>query len=244
MIMDHTDKLQENKAKRHALLPLEQFNGTLATRVYLVLKDAILSLVYHPGEIIRKREICEILGVSRSPVSEAIAVLATEGLVDVVQRAGTFVSKFSMAEIKEGAFLREALEVAAIEFVAENISDAQLELLQENIKEQQQQANAKNFAAFYEKDAEMHELIMSFTGYKRLGQLADSAWVQVNRARRLNLPTIGRIQETVEEHQRIIDALADRDAAKARKATRDHLRQLIKYLEPLEKQRPELFEQG
>ena len=103
--MDDIDKLQEIKMKRCALLPLDQFSGSLATRVYLVLKDAILSLVYHPGEIIRKREICETLGVSRSPVSEAIAILASEGLVDVVQRAGTFVSRFSMVEIREGAFL-------------------------------------------------------------------------------------------------------------------------------------------
>ncbi|MFV2001598.1 MAG: GntR family transcriptional regulator [Paracoccaceae bacterium] len=223
------------------LKPLDQFGGSLAAKVYFVLKDAILSLAYRPGEILRKGEICDALGVSRSPVSEAVAKLASEGLVDVVPQAGTFVSRFSMDEIREGAFLREALEVAAVEQVARTITEAQLVLLRRNLRVQEALVGDGDFDGFYQLDAEMHALILSFTGFRRLAQLAESSWVQVNRARHLNLPSPGRIQETVGEHQRIVDAIAAHDPGSARHATQDHLRQLIKYLEPLEIERPELF---
>ena len=115
------------------LTPLSSYNGSLSSRVYHSLKDAILSLAYEPGQIMRKHDICEQLDISRSPVSEAVTRLAAEGLVDVVPQAGTFVARFSMAEIREGAFLREALEIAAVELVAKTITDDQVKMLQRNL---------------------------------------------------------------------------------------------------------------
>ena len=82
------------------LTPLSSYNGSLSSRVYHSLKDAILSLAYEPGQIMRKHDICEQLDISRSPVSEAVTRLAAEGLVDVVPQAGTFVARFSLAEIR------------------------------------------------------------------------------------------------------------------------------------------------
>ena len=93
------------------LLPLGRFSGSLGQKVYQTLRHGILSLAYNPGEILRKPDICAALGVSRSPVADAVARLQVEGLVDVVPQAGTFVARFSMQEIREGAFLREAIEV-------------------------------------------------------------------------------------------------------------------------------------
>ena len=91
--------------QRRPLRPLAEFHGSLAQRVYASLREAILSLSLRPGDVIRKPEICEGLGVSRSPVSEAVARLAVEHLVHVVPQAGTYVARFSLEEIREGAFL-------------------------------------------------------------------------------------------------------------------------------------------
>ena len=90
-------------------------------------------------------------------------------------------------------------------------------------------------------DAEMHALILSFTGFRRLAGLADTAWVHVNRARQLLLPQPGRLQATLDEHQAIFAALEARDPVAARQATRAHLGQLLTFLEPLVAERPELF---
>ncbi len=223
------------------LAPLEDFSGSLGARVYQVLRQAILSVSYRPGEIIRKPEICAILGVSRSPVSDAVARLATEGLVDVVPQAGTFVARFSMDEIREGAFLREAIELHAIDRVALSVTDDQLQQLRRNLALQAVLVDAGDTAGFYQADAAMHGLILSFTGFRRLAQVADTAWLHVNRARQMILPVPGRVAQTLVEHRAIIAALEAHDAEAAREAVRSHLRQLIRYLEPLERDRPELF---
>ncbi len=223
------------------LRPLTDFSGSLGQRVYQTLREAILSLAYRPGEILRKPDICEALGVSRSPVADAVARLQAEGLVDVVPQAGTFVARFSMQEIREGAFLREAIEVAAIERVAARITDDQLQLLRRNLTVQAALVADGDIPGFYAMDAAMHELLLSFTGFPKLSQVADTAWLHVNRARQLILPVPGRVQATLAEHQAILAALEARDPLAARTAVQHHLRQLITYLEPLERERPDLF---
>ncbi len=223
------------------LRPMEDFDGSLATRVYLSLKDAILSIAYRPGEILRKGDICERLGVSRSPVSEAVARLAAEGLVDIVPQAGTFVARFSMAEIREGAFLREAIELAAIEQVAQTITSDQLTELRRNLRVQEALVADGDEAGFYALDGAFHEMLLSFTGYRKLAQVSQTAWLHVNRARQLVLPVPGRIEATLDEHRAILAALEARDPQAARNATRVHLRKLIYYLEPLEREHPDLF---
>jgi DNA-binding GntR family transcriptional regulator len=232
---------QQEPTAQDRLRPLSDFPGSLGQKVYQTLRQAILSLAYKPGEILRKPEICDALGVSRSPVADAVARLAAEGLVDVVPQAGTFVARFSMQEIREGAFLREAIEVAAIEKVAAQITDAQLQLLRRNLTVQAALVADGDIPGFYAMDAAMHELLLSFTGFPKLSQVAETAWLHVNRARQLILPVPGRVQATLAEHQAILAALEARNPVQARAAVQAHLRQLITYLEPLERDRPELF---
>lgn len=232
---------EQEPSAAQRLRPLGEFSGSLGQRVYQTLRQAILSLAYRPGEILRKPDICEALGVSRSPVADAVARLQAEGLVDVVPQAGTFVARFSMQEIREGAFLREAIEVAAVERVAARITDDQLQILRRNLTVQAALVADGDIPGFYAMDSAMHELLLSFTGFPKLAQVADTAWLHVNRARQLILPVPGRVQATLAEHQAILAALEARDPAAARAAVQDHLRQLITYLEPLERERPDLF---
>ncbi len=223
------------------LSPLSEFEGSLSNRVYHSLKKAIMSLDYRPGEVLRKRDVCAALGVSRSPVSEAVARLAGEGLVKVVPQAGTYVACFSMAEIREGAFLREALEQAAVEHLAGIITDEQITRLRRNLRVQEIHIEDGDTAGFCEMDTELHRMLLGFTGYRRLAQLAETSWVHVNRARQLILPEPGRIEASLREHREIVDALEARDGERARRAMRHHLRQLLEHLEPLERAHPEWF---
>lgn len=240
MILAKDEDAQE-PPRPPALKPLDMFEGSLSNRVYLSLRDAILSLEYRPGDILRKQPVCDRLDVSRSPVSEALGRLAAEGLVVILPQAGSFVARFSMEEIRESAFLREALELAAVEHLAPRITDDQLVELRRNLRVQQALVEDGDIAGFYEMDAEMHALLLSFTGFRRLAKMAETVWLQVSRARRLILPEPGRVAETLHEHHDIISALEARDADAARAATRLHLRQLLTYLEPLTDSRPDLF---
>lgn len=240
MISENNGQTQEGSGPAR-LKPLDGFEGTLSNRVYQSLKDAILTLAYEPGQILRKQQVCEALNVSRSPVSEAVARLASEGLVTIMPQAGTFVARFSMDEIRESAFLREALELAAVEYLAPVITTDQILQLKRNLRVQEALVEDGDVAGFYEMDAAMHALLMGFTGFRRLAKMADTAWLQVSRARRLILPEPGRAADTLIEHRQIIGALEAGDCDAARTATRHHLRQLLTYLEPLEQSRPDLF---
>ena len=234
--------LGDDLSARQPLRPLAAYSGTLAQKVYATLREAILSLSYPPGDILRKPEICAYLGVSRSPVSEAVARLAAEHLVDVVPQAGTFVARLSMAEIREGAFLREALELAAVERVAGAATEAQVAQLRANLGQQEAFLQGADCAGFYQADARMHEMILSFTGFRRVAGLADTTWAHVNRARQLILPQPGRVEDTFAEHRQIVAAVEARDVEGARGAVRMHLGKLIGFLEPLAQNRPDLFE--
>lgn len=223
------------------LTPLSEYKGSLSSRVYMSLKDAILTLAYEPGEVLRKAEICDQLGISRSPVSEAVARLAAEGLLRVMPQSGTFVAQLSMDEVREGAFIREAIELAAVEYVAQIITDEQITLLRRNLRVQQGLVEDEDIQGFYKADTAMHNLIMGFTDFKRLPSIAEISWLHVNRARQLVLPNPRRVSDTLDEHTAIVDALAARDPDAARAATEFHLGQLIRHLEAVERDRPELF---
>lgn len=225
-----------------ALHRLDRYEGTLARRTYLALREAIVALRIAPGTALRKEEICRQLGVSRFPVSEAVTRLAAEGLIDIVPQAGSFVARLSMREIREGAFLREAIEVAAIEHLVPLVTDDQLRALHRNLAMQGAVLDDGDIGEFYELDDRMHAMLLDYTGFPRIARIARGAWVHVDRARQLILPMGDRVRRTLEEHRAILAALERRDAPVAREAMRAHLRQLMTVLAPLEAQRPDLFD--
>ena len=122
------------------------------------------------------------------------------------------------------------------------IAEEQLVRLRRNLRVQEALIEDGDTAGFYRMDGEFHAMLLEFTGFRRLTQVADSAWVHVNRARQLILPLPGRVAETLEEHRAILAALEARDAEAARAAMRTHLRRLLTFLAPLERDRPDLFD--
>jgi len=221
---------------------LSDQEGSLARRTYLTLRAAIVELRVAPGAALRKEAICKDLGVSRSPVSEAMARLAAEGLVQIVPQAGSFVAPLSLSEIREGAFLREAIELAAIEHLAPCITDEQVQALRRTLAMQAALAEEGDADGFYALDAQMHGMLLDFTGFRRLSGMADSAFVHVDRARRLILPQGRRVADTLEEHRAVLVALEARDPKAARAALRHHLRQLMRALTALAPDRADLFQ--
>lgn len=224
-----------------SLIKIQNLSGSMSQRVYQSLRDAILSMQYPPGTLIRKGAICDQLGVSRSPVSEALAKLSSEGLVDVIPQSATKVSCFSMDEIREASFLRQALEIAAVEKVALERTTEQLAALTRNVRMQRLLVEDEDFAGFYEADEEFHTLLMNFTGFDGVSHVLDSVSLHLTRARMLVLPEEGRPIEAVKEHEAILVAIKEQDATAARKAMKYHLELLVPRILPLEETHAEYF---
>ena len=214
---------------------------SLKQKAYLALQKSILDLEFRPGQLLRKNDLCKRFAISRTPLSEAIALLVQDGLVEVVPQAGTYVARFSMEDLLEGAFIREAIEVAAIMKLAEIITESQLLELRRNLRLQRAFIDHGDSHGFYALDAQFHAILLNSTGYKRLNRVADSAWMNVNRVRRLLLPIEGRLEATYNEHKKIYDELEQKNHAKAGQVLKDHLGQLITYVLPIEQEHPEYF---
>lgn len=222
---------------------LDDLSGLLAERVYLAVKSAIMALDFTPGAVIRKSDICDRFGLSRSPVSDALAKLSAEGLVEIVPQSGTRVARLSMADIREDAFLREALEVAAARHAARHRSDETLARLFRNIEMQRLLVVDLDKEDFFKTDIAFHEIIFATTNVARLPAAVRVFSPNVDRARLLLVPEPGRTKDSMDEHIQIVEAIKQQDEDAAQDAMRRHVRQLLRRLEPLEAARPDLFSQ-
>lgn len=224
-------------------LDIDGLEGPLGQRVYTALRNSILDMTFEPGMVLRKGALCEQLGVSRSPVAEALGKLSSDGLVDIIPQSATRVSQFSLAELREESFLREAVEVAAVAKVATERTDDQLTKLARNMRLQGLLIEDNDYQGFFETDVEFHEMILEFTGFPKVVLAAGQMSLQLRRARMLLLPKHGRPAETLAEHNAILDAIKAKDPEAAKGAMSTHLRQLIDRIVPLERQHPTYFRQ-
>src|SRR5579864_9165948 len=140
---------------------VEPINRTRASRttrveVYDTLRASIISLRRTPGQRLSEAELARELGVSRTPVREAIIQLRTDGLVEVTPQAGSFVSKISLRNVREAQFAREALECAAVREAAKRIDEAAVERIRQNIALQRESQAAGDLERFYLFDEAFH----------------------------------------------------------------------------------------
>jgi DNA-binding GntR family transcriptional regulator len=212
-----------------------------AALVYDDLRSAIIGLSLKPGARIDKNAVCERLHVSRQPLAEAIARLADERLLDVEPQKGTFVARIRLADVAEAAFVRRALEVATAQSIAPDIDDLTLSRLDRVLAYQAAALKAKDIDEFYALDLRFHTILMERLAMQRVVEVVDTSRAQLERVRRLLLPTPGRNQNTLREHRAIFSAFSLRDPAKAAETMADHLDQVMGELRKFAAAQPDLF---
>ncbi len=210
-------------------------------QVYTILRQAIISSQLAPGEAIRKEVIAAQLGVSRTPISDAINRLADEGLVEIYPQTGTFVARLLLDKIETAQFVRAALETAAIRRAAQQSTPEIIARMRQNLEQQKIAADRQDFEQFYELDEALHDMISDSTGLVGLREITSRERSQIDRARRLLLHYETRMSETLIEHEAIISAIADKDPERAAKTMEAHISQMSKMLLHLRDKRPELF---
>jgi DNA-binding GntR family transcriptional regulator len=203
-----------------------------ADRVYAHLRRRIRELALPPGAPLRKEEIALALGVSRAPVSEAVARLAEEGLVEVFPQHGSFVAPIRAADVRESLFIRAALETEAMRRLAPLADDGLVAELEANLAGQRAALDEADLSRFYDLDEGLHALLFGAVEAPRAARLLDAARAPLDRVRRLSLPGPGRPEATYAEHRRLVDAVASRDAELAAAAMRVHLAQVARAIEP------------
>jgi DNA-binding GntR family transcriptional regulator len=232
----------EAKAKSYEFLEniRTPSRGGATLRIVEVLREAIVTLELEPGSMLDKAALCERLGVSRFPVSEALSRLQAEGLVEIQPQRGTIVSLIRFSDAQENMFVRRSLEVEAVCELAPRVDEATLAALARNLRYQNAAVEAGDPQGFYKLDLEFHEILLDSLGYPKVKAAAESARQGLDRVRRL-LASPERHARTRAEHERILDALSARDGEKAAAAMLAHLEAVMVQLLSLANKQPELF---
>jgi DNA-binding GntR family transcriptional regulator len=200
----------------------------LNEKIYDFIKQRIINAYYPPGHKLNIREISAALGVSHTPVKDALFRLAGEDLIEISSRTGTYVKNITEADIHEIIQTRIIMETAAIEMVATRITDGQLrqleDLYQRSVVLAVHQNDSETYKAFMEYDSRFHLFIIQFAGNNRLLNIYRNlnAHMQFVRFRLMNNAG-GKMPTTDREHDMILQALRERDPEKAKQAIRDHL---------------------
>jgi DNA-binding GntR family transcriptional regulator len=228
-----------------ALLPVttRTRNGPARAQVYATLRDAIVSAALEPGRQLSENELAALLGVSRTPIREALQRLREERLVAVVPQLGTFVTHISEAAISDAQFVREALECAAVRGTALRARDEDLAALEAVIRSQDAAREAADFDRFYVLDDELHQLLCDLSGHEIAWALSNRAKGHLNRIRRLSLPEPGYLMEMIAEHRAVVAAVARHDPDEAEEALKHHLRMVLSTLPAIRAQHPDYFEE-
>ena len=189
------------------------------------LRDAIRRGILEPGERLMEVQLAEELGISRTPVREAIRKLEQEGYVIMMPRRGTYVSDVSVKDVKEIFEIRSALESLSTELATVRIEPDELEKLQSLLVEIEGHIKNKDIDKIVATDIEFHGLLYQVSRNERLVAIISNLKEQLARFRTLSMSYPGRLQETLQEHRAMVEAIAAGDANAAREAAERHMEQ-------------------
>ena len=197
---------------------------SLRGKVFNQLRNDIINGKYQPGESLIETRLSEELGVSRTPIREAIRQLELEGLAQAIPNKGAVVKGISAQDIEDIYTIRMRIEGLAARWAAEKITAGELEELKEAI-ELEEFYTIKNDANHLLKfDSRFHEIIFKASKSKPLMHTLSTFHHYVQRARNAALESPVRAREVLQEHKAILQAIIDRDPDKAERLTTEHIK--------------------
>jgi DNA-binding GntR family transcriptional regulator len=191
--------------------------------VYEEIRGAIVDLRLEPGAPLREAAIATQLGVSKTPVREALGRLEQEGLVEATSFKGAVVTDYSERDLQEIYELRELLEGVAVRAAATEADDATLAALHEVIERSRAARDAEDLALLAELLGRFDQIIFEQVENARIRNLIETLRAHLTRIGKLTEEIPGRVEASVEEHAAIVEAIARGDADEAERAMRVHI---------------------
>lgn len=233
--MTHPDVLIPERLTGTLEVPVLSGIGTsVAQHAYTAIRHAILAMdVYDPDAVLRldEKRLAGELGVSRTPVREALARLEQEGLVEIIPRRGVRVVRKSKAEIVEMIIAWAALEGMAARLACERAPDeaiASLRTLFSSFAGDEIRSHLDEYSAA---NLRFHQRIMELGHSQLIADMADDLLVHVRAIRRHTIGDDDRVERSIVDHLHIIEALEARDTELAERLVRDHALNLARHVE-------------
>ena len=191
----------------------------LVDRLYELIVDGSLAA----GNKVPERELCETFGVSRTPMREALKVLAAEGLVSLEPNRGAWVTQISLDELEEVFPVMGVLEALSGELACQRITDAEVDHIRGLHQQMAAHYEARNRPEYFQANQRIHEAILTAAGNKTLAQQYRALAARMRRARYLANMSDTRWKKSLEEHEEILHALEKRDGEALARILKDHL---------------------
>lgn len=207
------DKLQVNMDE---FLPLRDV-------VFKTLRKGILTGELKPGERLMEIHLANRLGVSRTPIREAIRKLELEGLVTMIPRRGAEVANITEKNLKDVLEVRRALESLAIELACERITEETKLELEERLKKVEDAVQTKDSSLIASADVAFHDTIVEASGNNRLIQLVNNLGEQMYRYRFEYIKDMSKHPQIMSEHKIMFQCIMDKDKAKAAQIVKVHI---------------------
>ncbi|TYQ16411.1 UNVERIFIED_CONTAM: DNA-binding GntR family transcriptional regulator [Acetivibrio alkalicellulosi] len=202
----------------------ENYIYSLRGKVFYRIQNDILNGVYKPGESLTEKKLSEDLGVSRTPIREAIMQLELEGLVKSVPNKGAVVKEITAKDIKEIYTIRMMIEGLAARWAADNITSEELDELKEAVDFEEFYTIKNDPEHLMKFDSKFHEILFKASKSDPLMHLLKTFHHYVHRARIGSFKSPIRAREALKEHRAILDAIINKDAKMAEELAIEHIR--------------------
>jgi DNA-binding GntR family transcriptional regulator len=207
---------------------------TLVDRIYHEIRERILFRVWNDGHQVLEQELAEELGVSRTPVREALIRLQRDGLIKVTPRHGMRVLPMAPADVREIYQILSSLESLAVELAAARRPTAkELEPLERINRKMKAAHEAEDFKTWAQADEMFHYHLVELSGNRILTDVHENFWGRAQRARLTMLSIISPPERSTHEHSTVIEAIRSGDSALARERLAAHLSYIITYVNNL-----------
>lgn len=198
--------------------------------VFHTLRRAIMQGNLKPGERLMEIKLANRMGVSRTPIREAIRMLELEGLVVMIPRKGAQVAKITEKDLREVLEVRMGMEQLAVRFACERITTEQADELYKASREFEEAVKQNNLTQIAEADVHFHELVYQASGNARLVQLLNNLREQMYRYRIEYLKVTEIRSSLVKEHDILCEKLRARDVLGAQSIMNDHIGRQEEYI--------------
>jgi len=187
------------------------------------IRSAIMNGTLQPRERLMEIQMAEELGVSRTPIREALRNLELEGFIVMVPRKGAYVADLSFKDIADVFEIRAALEGLAAGLAAERITEEELEDMERLLVEKRDAITQNDIGKLVEVDTKFHALMYQASRNERLSSIISNLREQIQRFRLTSLSYPGRMKESLNEHKKIVEAIQSRDIQIARHLAQEHI---------------------
>ena len=205
---------------------------SLSNRVYASIREGILNGKYKEHDELREITLGSELGVSRTPVREALRQLELEGLVEILPNRGAYVRGINEEDVFEIYSIRSLLEGLAARWAAEHITKEQLDELEEVIflSEYHMKKEEENVELMAQYDSRFHEILYEASGSRFLSKVLKEYHEYVKLARKMSVQSPDRARKSVREHKQILIAIQEKDPDMAEQLANEHIRHVMQNL--------------